>query len=256
VSGIIARTIVDQHGDSAHFGICGNEGAIGLSGLSGEDPTEALGTSLVIVKTAAYRCPAAVIDRELEAPELRWLVIRYFRYVLSESMMTTFCNKHHTLHQQFCRLLLMVSDRTTSNDIRTTHEIVAQLLGSRREGITEAVGRLRKEKVVTHSRGILRIADRNALLQRTCECYFRLHSRYSSLVGSDARERSDSASERECISVRPAMKQRCVTHSRYSWHRCVWDRSDARIECKAGRQPSDYNATARSTIGHGSERGV
>jgi CRP-like cAMP-binding protein len=196
VSGVIARTIVDQNGDSAHFGICGNEGAIGLSGLSGTDPTEALGTSLVVVKTTAYRCPAAVIDRELEAPELRWLVIRYFRYVLSESMMTTFCNKHHTLHQQFCRLLLMLSDRTTSDDIRTTHELVAQLLGSRREGITEAVGRLRKEKVVTHSRGILRIADRNALLQRTCECYFRLHNRYSSLVGSNARERSDSASGR------------------------------------------------------------
>ncbi|MGE5526108.1 MAG: Crp/Fnr family transcriptional regulator, partial [Rhodospirillaceae bacterium] len=156
VFGAIARLVLDKNGHAAHFGVCGHEGLIGLSGLSGGDPVEALATVVVLLKTGVYRCPVQIVDAELDAPEVRTMVIRYFRYVLSEAMLTAFCNKHHSLHQQLCRLLLMLSDRTTSSTIHTTQTLLGEVLGSRREGITEATSRLRKENIITHDRGIFR----------------------------------------------------------------------------------------------------
>ena len=182
VSGIIARMVYDRDGESNEFGICGNEGAIGLSGLSGSGADTPLGTSLVIVKTAVYRCAPSVIEKLMDSPELRAIVIRYFRYVLCEAMLVAFCNKHHSLHQQMCRLLLMLTDRAFSTEVRTTHQMMGHLLGSRREGVTEAAGRLGKQNALVRTRGMLRVTDRDAVLQQTCDCYFRLQSRYSALV--------------------------------------------------------------------------
>jgi CRP-like cAMP-binding protein len=188
--------ILDRDGESAHFGLCGDEGAVGLSGLQGSSATTALGTSLVIVRSAAYRCATSAIERELEIEELRSLVIRYFRYVLSEAMLVAFCNKRHTLQQQMCRLLLMVTDRIASAEIRTTHQIIAALVGTRREAITDMAGRLRNDGVLAYTRGALRIIDRNALLEQTCDCYLRLQDRYTELAGQCAAAGTDAGAGR------------------------------------------------------------
>lgn len=182
VTGVISRMVQDHSGKSNEFGVCGREGAVGLSALSGGTPIRPLTTSLVVVKTAGYRIDARIIEAELQNAELRSIIIRYFRYVLAEAMLTSFCNKYHSLHQQFCRILLLMTDRVPVSEIRTTHQMMSQIVGARREAITQIVGRLHSDKILTLHRGTLRIMDQEGLLTHTCECYERMKERYNSLL--------------------------------------------------------------------------
>ena len=183
VSGIVARVNAVSTGHSVAFGLCGKEGAIGLEWVF---PTvggaSCLGIPLVLTPVAAYLCPVHVFERGIADPGLLEVLFRYLRYMLAEAIVSCACNRLHTVEQQFCKLLLLCSDRARSREISITHQTISSVLGTRREGISEAVGRLRTTGIVSVARGTIRIVDRDAILRRACDCYDRLRADYERLL--------------------------------------------------------------------------
>jgi len=168
--GIVSLLYVMENGASAEIAVAGNEGLVGVSLFMGGGSTP----SRAIVQSAghAYRLGAEVLRREFErGGHLQHLLLRFTQALITQMAQTAVCNRHHAVEQQLCRWLLLSLDRLDSNEIRMTQELIANMLGVRREGVTEAARRLQEAGLIRYHRGQIEVLDRPGLEGRVCECY-------------------------------------------------------------------------------------
>ncbi|MBC7804039.1 MAG: Crp/Fnr family transcriptional regulator [Candidatus Parcubacteria bacterium] len=167
---IVSLHYVMETGASAETAGVGNEGLVGVSLFMGGNTTP----SSAVVQTAghAYRLPVRLLQREFKrAGPLQLLLLRYTQALLTQMTQTAACNRHHSVEQQLCRWLLLTLDRVSTRDLVMTQELVASMLGVRREGITEAAGNLQKAGLISYRRGHISVLQRPGLESRSCECY-------------------------------------------------------------------------------------
>jgi len=167
---IVSLLYVMEDGASAEIAIVGNEGLVGIALFMGGETTP----SRAVVQSAgdAYRLKSAVLKNEFErGGTLQHLLLRYTQAMITQMAQTAVCNRHHSLEQQLCRWLLLSLDRLSSNVLIMTQELIANMLGVRREGVTEAAGTLQADGLIHYSRGKITVLDRPRLEQRVCECY-------------------------------------------------------------------------------------
>jgi CRP-like cAMP-binding protein len=167
---IVSLHYVMASGASAESAGVGNEGVVGIALFMGGDTTP----SSAVVQTAghAYRIEARVLKQKFgHAGPLQALLLRYTQALMTQMAQIAACNRHHSVEQQLCRWLLMTLDRLPGNELVMTQELVAGMLGVRREGITEAAGKLQKAGLIHYRRGHITVLDRIGLEQHTCECY-------------------------------------------------------------------------------------
>ena len=168
VDSIVSLLYVMEDGSSAEIAVSGNEGLVGISLFMGGETTP----SRAVVQSAgyAYRLSAAVLKREFErGGDLQHLLLRYTQALITQMAQTAVCNRHHALEQQLCRWLLLSLDRLPANELVMTQEL--NMLGVRREGVTEAAGKLQSSGVIQYNRGHIVVLDRPGLEERVCECY-------------------------------------------------------------------------------------
>jgi CRP-like cAMP-binding protein len=167
---IVSLLYVIESGASAEIAIAGNEGLVGISLFMGGDSTP----SRAVVQSAGegYRVKASVLKREFaRGGDLQHLALRYTQALITQMAQTAVCNRHHSLDQQLCRWLLLSMDRLPGNELKMTQELIANMLGVRREGVTVAAGALQAAGLIHYSRGHITILDRAGIEQRVCECY-------------------------------------------------------------------------------------
>jgi CRP-like cAMP-binding protein len=167
---IVSLHYVTESGASAETAGVGNEGVVGISLFMGGDTTP----SSAVVQTAghAYRLERRLLKQEFNrAGALQRLLLRYTQALMTQMAQTAVCNRHHAVEQQLCRWLLLTLDRLPSNELVMTQELVAGMLGVRREGITEAAGKLQRAGFISYRRGHIAVLDRSGLETRACECY-------------------------------------------------------------------------------------
>lgn len=160
---------VMENGASTEIAVVGKEGIIGISFFMGGETC-----SWAVVQSAgyAYRLSGQVLKKEfLRAEKLQRLLLRYVQSLMTQISQTAFCNRHHSVEQQLCRWLLLSVDRLPSDDLSMTQELISNMLGVRREGVTEAAGRLQRDGLIQYFRGKITVLDRSGLEKRTCECY-------------------------------------------------------------------------------------
>jgi len=141
--------------------------------------------SRAVVQSAgfAYRLPGAIIKQEFNrGGAMQELMLRYTQALLTQMAQTAVCNRHHSVDQQLCRWLLLSLDRLQSNELTMTQELIANMLGVRREGVTEAAGNLQDAGLIRYSRGRIKVLDRTRLEQRVCECYAVVKKEFSRLL--------------------------------------------------------------------------
>jgi CRP-like cAMP-binding protein len=167
---IVSLLYVMENGSSAEIAVVGNEGAVGIALFMGGESTP----SRAVVQSAghAYRIKAKLLKAEFEMHgALQYLLLRYTQVLITQMAQTAVCNRHHTIEQQLCRWLLLSLDRMHSNNLTMTQDLIANMLGVRREGVTEAAGKLQAAGLIEYSRGKISVLDRGRLEQRVCECY-------------------------------------------------------------------------------------
>ncbi len=170
-----------ENGSSAEIAVVGNEGCVGVAIFMGGQST--LSSSVVQSAGKSYRIKAQAILEEFgKAGPMMHLFLRYTQALITQMSQTAVCNRHHTLDQQFCRWLLLSLDRLTSNDLVMTQELISNMLGVRREGVTEAALKIQKAGLISYSRGHIKILDRKGLEHRTCECYQVVKTEYERLL--------------------------------------------------------------------------
>jgi len=187
VSSIVSLHYVMATGASASVAGVGNEGVVGISLFMGGGTTP----SSAVVQTAgvAYRLERRWLKQEFErSGALLHLLLRYTQALMTQMTQTAVCNRHHSVEQQLCRWLLVTLDRIPSGQIVMTQELVASMLGVRREGVTEAAGRLQAAGVIRYRRGHITVLERAGLELRTCECYEVVRKEFARLL-SDVRHR-------------------------------------------------------------------
>ncbi|WP_376695911.1 Crp/Fnr family transcriptional regulator [Wenzhouxiangella sp. EGI_FJ10305] len=167
---IIGHVHATCDGHTSEISVVGREGVVGLSVLmcAGSTPNRAV----VVSAGTAYRLPANAIKREFENdPAIRKLMLRYTQALFTQMAQTALCNRHHKIGQQLCRWLLLSLDRLPTNELTVTQELIANMLGVRREGVTEAAGKLQKLGAISYRRGHITVLDRPRLEALSCECY-------------------------------------------------------------------------------------
>ena len=167
---IVSLLYVMEDGASAEIAVVGNEGIVGVSLFMGGETT----TSRAVVQSAghAYRLKGQLLkDAFFRAGPMQRLLLRYTQALLTQMAQTAVCNRHHSVDQQLCRWLLLSLDRLPSNQLTMTQELIANMLGVRREGVTEAAGKLQRAGLIRYSRGHITVLDRPGLEARVCECY-------------------------------------------------------------------------------------
>ena len=178
---IVSLLYVMEDGASAEIAVVGNEGIVGISLFMGGETTP----SRAVVQSAghAYRMRGQIVkDEFLLAGPMQHLLLRYTQALLTQMAQTAVCNRHHSLDQQLCRWLLLSLDRLHSNELVMTQELIANMLGVRREGVTEAAGNLQKAGLIKYQRGHITALDRPGLEARTCECYAVVKKEYDRLL--------------------------------------------------------------------------
>jgi CRP-like cAMP-binding protein len=167
---IVSLLYVMESGSSAEISVVGNEGMVGIAVFMGGESTP----SRAIVQSAGYafRLSGSQFKNEVNRhAELLQLMLRYTQALITQMAQTAVCNRHHSIDQQLCRWLLLSLDRLPSNQLTMTQELIANMLGVRREGVTDAAGKLQKLGVIEYSRGHITVLDRPQLEQLCCECY-------------------------------------------------------------------------------------
>ena len=178
---IVSLLYVMESGDSAEIAVVGNEGLVGISLFMGGGSTP----SRAVVQSAGmgYRLRAAAIKEEFNrAGPAQHLMLRYTQALITQMAQTAACNRHHSLDQQLCRWLLLSLDRLQGNDLVMTQELIANMLGVRREGVTAGALKLQEAGVIRYARGHIHVIDRAALEARTCECYGVVKKEYERLL--------------------------------------------------------------------------
>jgi CRP-like cAMP-binding protein len=169
-AGIVSLQYALEDGSSAGFALTGNEGMIGISTIMGGNSTSS--QAIVVGAGQGYRLSSSALLREFErGGNLQHLLLRYVQALLTQFAQASVCNRHHTLDQQLCRWLLQGLDRMSSNELHVTQELISNMLGVRREGVTEAAGRLQDAGLIRLRRGAITVLDRTGLEQAACECY-------------------------------------------------------------------------------------
>jgi CRP-like cAMP-binding protein len=167
---IVSLLYVMEDGRSAEISVVGNEGIVGIALFMGGESTP----SRAIVQSAghAYRLQASSIKSEFKRnTEMHHLLLRYTQSLITQMAQTAACNRHHSIDQQLCRWLLLSMDRLKGNELVMTQELIANMLGVRREGVTESAGMLQAAGVISYRRGHIKVLDRPELERRSCECY-------------------------------------------------------------------------------------
>lgn len=167
---IVSLLYVMEDGASAEIAVVGNEGLLGISLFMGGETTP----SRAVVQSAGegYRLSATRLKEEFNrAGPLMRLLLRYTQALITQMAQTAVCNRHHSVEQQLCRWLLLSLDRLSGNELSMTQELIADMLGVRREGVTEAAGKLQRAGLIEYSRGHIKILNRPGLEKRVCECY-------------------------------------------------------------------------------------
>jgi CRP-like cAMP-binding protein len=167
---IVSLLNVMENGSSTEIAVVGNDGLVGVALFMGGDSTP----SRAVVQSAgyAYRLRASVLKAEFEqGGDVQRMLMRYAQSLLTQMAQTAACNRHHTVDQQLCRWLLLSLDRLDGNQLVMTQELIANMLGVRREGVTEAAGKLQADGMIYYSRGKITVIDRPRLEARACECY-------------------------------------------------------------------------------------
>jgi CRP-like cAMP-binding protein len=181
ITAIVSLLYVTENGSSAEIAVVGNEGIVGVSLFMGGESTP----SRAVVQSAGSGCrlKAQLMKDEFNraGPVLR-LLLRYTQALITQMSQTAVCNRHHTLDQQLCRWLLLSLDRLQSDELVMTQELIANMLGVRREGVTEAALKLQKLGLIRYARGRITVLNRKGLAARACECYAVVKHEYDRLL--------------------------------------------------------------------------
>ena len=178
---IVSLLYVMEDGASAEIAVVGHEGVVGVSIFMGGGSTP----SRAVVQSAGwgFRLRSAAIKEAFDrSGPVMHLLLRYTQALITQMAQTAVCNRHHSLDQQLCRWLLLSLDRLTGNELVMTQELIANMLGVRREGVTEAALKLQKAGLISYARGHIQVLDRTGLEQRTCECYGVVKKEYDRLL--------------------------------------------------------------------------
>jgi len=181
----VSLLYVLENGASTEIAVTGNEGLVGISLFMGGETTP----SRAVVQSAGhgYRVRAAVLKKQFESRgELQHLLLRFTQALITQMTQTAVCNRHHAVEQQLCRWLLLMLDRLSSSELRMTQELIANMLGVRREGVTEAAGKLQAQGLIEYRRGRIVVLDRPGLESRVCECYAVVKREYDRLLAAIA----------------------------------------------------------------------
>ncbi len=178
---IVSLLYVMENGASAEIAVVGNEGLVGVSLFMGGESTP----SRAVVQSSGngYRLRAQLVKEEFNrsGPVLH-LLLRYTQALITQMSQTAVCNRHHSLDQQLCRWLLLSLDRLRDNELVMTQELIANMLGVRREGVTESALKLAQDGLIRYARGRISVLDRPGLERRTCECYAVVKKEYDRLL--------------------------------------------------------------------------
>ncbi|MCB5184282.1 Crp/Fnr family transcriptional regulator [Methylobacillus gramineus] len=169
-SSIVSLLYQLEDGSSAEIAVVGNEGIVGISLFMGGETTP----SRAVVQSAgySYRLKSQHLKKEFNRTgPMMHLLLRYTQALITQMTQTAVCNRHHSVEQQLCRWLLLSLDRLNDNELKMTQELIANMLGVRREGVTEAAGKLQRAGFIEYSRGHIKVLDRPGLEKRVCECY-------------------------------------------------------------------------------------
>ena len=186
---IVSLLYVLENGASAEIAVVGNEGILGISLFMGGETTPS--RAIVQSAGAGYRLKAPLLKQEFNraGPVLR-LLLRYTQALITQMTQTAVCNRHHSVEQQLCRWLLLSIDRLPSNTLKMTQELIANMLGVRREGVTEAAGNLQRAGLIRYNRGRIDVLDRPGLEKAVCECYAVVKAEFSRLLADIPRRGS------------------------------------------------------------------
>ena len=169
-SGIVSLLYAMENGASTEIAVIGNEGVVGIALFMGGESTP--GRAVVQSAGRGFRLKARALKAEFDlGGPLQQLLLRYTQALIAQMTQTAVCNRHHSVDQQLCRWLLLSLDRLPSNKLAMTQELIANMLGVRREGVTEAAGKLQEVGLIRYSRGHITVLDRPGLEKRVCECY-------------------------------------------------------------------------------------
>ena len=178
---LVSLLVSFADGFSVETALIGNEGLIGISVFMGGESSS--NRAVVQYKGLAYRIKSSIILEMFHSSiSLMHLFLRYTQALITQKSQISACNRHHSLNQRLCRLLLLSMDRSRGDELTLTHELLASLLGVRREGITEAAHELQSEGLIHYSRGHIKILDRDGLEDQTCECYQVIKKEYARLL--------------------------------------------------------------------------
>ena len=170
VEGIVSLLYVTRGGNSAELAVVGREGMIGISLFMGGETTP--NRAVVQSTCKAYRLPAARLKGHFaEGGAMQLILLKYTQALITQISQTAVCNLHHNIDQQLCRWLLLSLDRLPENKVQMTQELIANMLGVRRQGVTEAASKLEREGLISYSRGLITVLNRAGLEKRACECY-------------------------------------------------------------------------------------
>jgi CRP-like cAMP-binding protein len=181
--GIVSLLYVLEDGASAEIAVVGREGLVGISLFMGGESTP----SRAVVQSSghALRVRAGFLQSRFARDlDLQHLLLRYTQALITQMTQTAVCNRHHSVDQQLSRWLLLSLDRLPASDVAMTQELIANMLGVRREGVTEAAGKLQADGLIRYSRGHIHVVDRNGLERRVCECYSVVKAEYDRLLPS------------------------------------------------------------------------
>ena len=177
---IVSLLYVMENGSSAEIAVVGNEGLVGVSLFMGSVSTP----NRAVVQSAGkgYRMLPNMLQEEFKRAPVMHLLLRYVAALMTQMAQTAVCNRHHSLDQQLCRWLLLSLDRLQGTELAMTQELIANMLGVRREGVTEGALKLQKAKLISYARGHITVLDRPGLEKRSCECYAVVKKEYDRLL--------------------------------------------------------------------------
>lgn len=218
---IVSLIFTTKKGGTAELAITGNDGLVGIPLVLGGDTT----THRVVVQSAgaAYRLKVEIVRWELDqGGELQHLALRYTQALMTQMAQSIVCNRFHTVDQQLCRWLLFSLDLLPSNHLNMTQELIANMLGVRREAVTEAAGKLQANGLIEYSRGHITVLDRPGLEARTCECYATVKSEYDRIFRLESDVRSSGRARPNPASVRNRAEARLL-QSPHPEPKTAWD---------------------------------
>jgi CRP-like cAMP-binding protein len=184
---IVSLLNVMQNGDPAEIAMVGNEGVVGLALFMGG--TTMPHRAVVQAAGSAWRIPAKTLKTEFErAGPMQHLLLRYTQALIAQITQTAACYRHHSIDQQVCRWLLLSLDRLNGNELNITHEVMANMLGVRREAVTVAAGRLQANGIIQYRRGHISVVNRAELERWVCECYSKVKEEYERLLAGSHKD--------------------------------------------------------------------